>query len=92
MKQRKFENVLQDALKDPAFKQEWKASATQYKLIKTIISKRLKLNITQEQLARKAGLKQPSLARIESGSVMPSIKTLHRIASALGTKLEIEFA
>jgi ribosome-binding protein aMBF1 (putative translation factor) len=88
---RRFEDVLLDALKNPKFRQEWEASEAQYRVIKLIISERLKQDLSQRELARKAGIKQPSLARIESGSVIPSLHILGKLAKALGTQLEISF-
>lgn len=37
------------------------------------------------------GLKQPYLARVESGRQQPKLKTLERIARAAGSKLEVRF-
>jgi ribosome-binding protein aMBF1 (putative translation factor) len=88
---RRFEEVLRDALKNPEFRQEWETSEAQYRLIETLISERLKRDLSQRELAKKAGIKQPSLARIESGSVMPSLQVLAKLAKALGTKLQISF-
>ena len=39
--------------------------------------------IRQSELAERAGLKQPSLSRIENGQVAPRQATLERICSAL---------
>lgn len=88
---RRFEEVLRDALKNPAFQQEWEASEAQYRLIDLLIAERLKQDLSQRDLARRAGIKQPSLARIESGSVMPSLQVLARLAKGLGTHLTISF-
>ena len=91
IKHRKFERVLQDQLKDPEFRREWEASEAHYLIVSAIIGERVRRNLTQEQLAEKAGLKQPSLARVESGSVVPSLQILGKIAKALDSKLEIRF-
>lgn len=40
--------------------------------------------LTQEALARVASVSQSYIARVESGEVTPSIKTLERLAKALG--------
>lgn len=92
MKHRRFEVVLKEALKNPALKKEWDATEAQYRLVETIIEARLSNKLTQAELASKAGLKQSVLARVESGSVMPSLATVSKIATALGRQLEISFA
>lgn len=40
--------------------------------------------LTQAELAARLGVKQPVIARVESGKVMPDLRTVHRIAHALG--------
>ena len=59
-------------------------------IIFEIIKKRHELNITQRDLAKKTGIKQPMIARIERLSVMPRLDTLAIIASALDMKLVFE--
>ena len=48
---------------------------------------RLWSGLTQAQLAKKIGTKQPAIARIESGALVPSWKTLKGIARAIGTEI-----
>lgn len=43
--------------------------------------------ITQEELAEKLNTKQSSIARLENGSSLPSLRFLYRIAKALNTFL-----
>lgn len=47
---------------------------------------RLKQGLTQEQLAKKAGLDSNSLAKIERGESKPKVLTLTKIIKALGVK------
>lgn len=51
---------------------------------------RYKKKITQTQIAKKIGTKQPAISRIESGLFIPSIKVLYKIASKCGCKLIIK--
>jgi transcriptional regulator with XRE-family HTH domain len=48
---------------------------------------RLKFGLTQMELAKKIGTKQPSIARMESGAELPSLRILKKIADALKIKL-----
>ena len=43
--------------------------------------------ITQAELAKRLNTKQPSIARLENGSDLPSLKFLFKIAKSLGTYL-----
>lgn len=43
--------------------------------------------LTQEELAEKVGTKQPSIARLENGNSLPSLKFLYEIAQAVDTYL-----
>ena len=44
---------------------------------------RKRLGLTQEELARRAGVSQSLIARIESGSVDPRLSTLRKIVAAM---------
>jgi transcriptional regulator with XRE-family HTH domain len=50
---------------------------------------RILRGLTQEQLAELAGTKQPSIARLESGSSEPSVLFLRRVAKALNARIEV---
>ena len=54
-----------------------------------IKEKRLEKNLSQEELARKIGIDQSDLSKIEKGISNPSIKMINRIAKGLDTKLLI---
>ena len=48
---------------------------------------RLKKGLTQLDLAAACGFEESSIGRLENGKTNPTIKTLVKIATALGTKL-----
>ncbi len=49
---------------------------------------RLRAGLTQQELARRAGISQPSLARIEAGGVNPRLDTAMRLLRECGMGLE----
>jgi predicted transcriptional regulator len=49
----------------------------------SIKKKRVKLGLTQSELAERAGVSQPLIARIESGDVDPRLSTIRNIIAAL---------
>ena len=86
-----YEEGFNERLQDPKFRAIWEAEAPRRAVVSAIIGARIKYKLTQRQLAKKAGLEQPNLARIESGTVSPSLGTLGKIAEGLGKKLEVRF-
>ncbi len=58
-------------------------------IISAIIKRRQELNITQRELEKITGIKQPAIARIESLEVIPRIDTLLKILNPLGLKIKI---
>lgn len=56
-----------------------------------VIELRAKLGISQAQLAKKANVSQPLIARLEKGDLRrtPTFGTVHKILNALGYSVEI---
>jgi HTH-type transcriptional regulator/antitoxin HipB len=68
----------------------YEAARLRYELGKTVRERREELGLSQAELGKSAGLKQPAVARFEAGGTMPTIPVLERLAAALGMKLWIE--
>ncbi len=47
--------------------------------------------LSQGELAKLAGTKQPAIARLESGRVLPRLDLLYKIANAVGMRLDVRF-
>ena len=73
---------------------EYEAENLNLQIAALVHTLRTERGLTQEQLAKKAGFKQPFIARLEnpSSEKQPSIETLAKIASAVNKRLKIEFA
>lgn len=76
-------------LKDQKIKKAYEKLGPEFKLVEMIIQKRLKQGMTQADLAKRIGIKQPIISRLESGSYNPSMKFLRKVATALNSKLNI---
>lgn len=50
---------------------------------------RRRAGLTQRQLAARAGMPQPAIARIERGATSPRLDTLGRLLGAAGATLEV---
>src|SRR5205085_4673475 len=77
--------------KDPEYRDAYESLEEEFMLAGAVIDIRKRAGLTQEGLARKMGTTQPVVARLESGRVRPSMRTLERLAKATGSRLLISF-
>ncbi len=86
-----LEEHIAENMKDPAFKEAWHDLDPEFELLESFIKAREKAGITQAELARKIGTKQPALSRLERGAFKKTtVETLQKIADALDMKLVIK--
>lgn len=84
--------LLKERLKDREFKEEYDALEGEFLIAKEIIKMRIAANLTQKELAEKAGTSQSAIARIESGSYENlTLASLRKIGKVFGAKPEIHF-
>lgn len=83
--------VFAEWRKDSAYVAEYEALAEEFALAEAFIRARAQADLTQEQVALRMGTTQAVIARLESGRVKPSTRTLERFARATGTRLRIAF-
>ena len=76
---------------DPAFRAAYDALTDEFSLAGALIEARTQADMTQEQVASAMGTTQAVIARLESGRVLPSTRTLARFAKATHTRLRISF-
>jgi ribosome-binding protein aMBF1 (putative translation factor) len=77
--------------KDPTYVRAYDKLADEFALAETIIRARTAAGLTQQQLAQRMQTTQAVIARLESGRVKPSTRTLERLAAATGMRLRITF-
>jgi len=78
--------------KDPKYLAAYVALEGEFALASAMIKARAGADMTQEQVAQAMGTTQAVVARLESGKVLPSTRTLERFAKATRTRLRISFA
>jgi ribosome-binding protein aMBF1 (putative translation factor) len=78
--------------KDPRYVAAYDALEEEFTLASAMIKARADADMTQEQVAKAMGTTQAVVARLESGKVLPSTRTLKRFAKATRTRLRISFA
>ena len=79
-------------LRDPDVKAQYDAMAPEYLVARAIIGARAQCGQTQAELAERMGTQQSYIARLESGTTLPSMRTFFRVAEATGLQPEIGFA
>jgi DNA-binding XRE family transcriptional regulator len=84
-----FQRRLAEDLKDPEFKKEWDALELEYQIQAALMQARIDADMTQAELAKKSGVRQSNISRIESGAVLPRLDTLETLARAMGKRLQI---
>lgn len=84
-----FKEYKKQALKDPELKKAYDDLKPEYRLASSLIEARLEKNLTQEELAKKAGVTQNTITRLESGENNPTFATVNRVANALGKELKL---
>jgi ribosome-binding protein aMBF1 (putative translation factor) len=78
--------------KDPRYLAAYDALEEEFALASAMIKARADADMTQEQVAKAMGTTQAVVARLESGKILPSTRTLERFAKATRTRLRISFA
>ena len=77
--------------KDPKYVEAYDALEDEFALAAALIEARARAGLTQQQLADRMHTTQAVIARLESGRVKPSTRTLERLATATGMRLRISF-
>lgn len=83
------DEVMAELLKEPEFRKAYNELQPEYELKKAIVKARVEEGITQAELAKRMGVKQPAVARMETGPFDPRLTTLCKLAAALGVRFEI---
>ncbi len=86
-----FNDYLAQQLENPDFKEEYEALEPEFTIIQAIIDARKSCGITQKELSQKSGIAQGDISKLENGNANPSLRTLQRLAEAMGKTLKIEF-
>ena len=73
----------------PAAAEAYEQERLRFELAEAVRSRREELGWSQRQLAERAGMTQPGVARFEAGGTTPTIPVLERLAGALGLQLTV---
>ena len=85
-----FEEFEGELLKDPEIRKEYEDLKPKYEMIQSLIKRRNQLRMSQSQLARTVGTRQPAISRLERGEFNNvTLSTLIKVAHALDLDLDI---
>jgi DNA-binding XRE family transcriptional regulator len=88
MKEYPVSEHLKEELKDPYFKELYELGQQKMEVVKKIITYRIKHKLSQKQLAKKIGVSQQHISKIEN-SEFSSIETLEKVLLGIGMAVKI---
>ena len=83
--------LAEEEARSPGFLAAVDAEVDRRALARMVRQLRERLGLSQAELAARVGTKQPGIARVESGRVVPRLELLQKIAAASGRSLEVRF-
>ena len=85
-----FEEFEAKLLEKPEIRREYEALKPKYDMIRSLIARRSKLGISQTELARIIGTKQPAISRLEKGDYNTTLSTFFKVAEALDLDVSLK--
>jgi transcriptional regulator with XRE-family HTH domain len=86
-----YKEHRKELLKDKGVRREYENLLPEYELARSIIEQRIRNKMTQEDVAKKAGMPQSTISRIEGLTHgLPNLSTLKKIAQALDAQVVIK--
>jgi len=82
--------VLSQLRSDREFDRIWSESSFARQVAICVLQYRAKHGLTQADLAKRLGMQQPAIARLELGEYNPTFTTLQRLATQLGLRFEVD--
>ena len=86
-----FSDLKKQWMQDKDFVKAYQELELEHSISVRLIEARLSAKLTQEDIALRMGTKQSVIARLESGKVLPSLRTLSQYAKATGHYLDLQF-
>jgi len=76
-------------LRVPEFKAAYDALGPEFEIIATLVRARANAGLSQSEVAARMGTSQASIARLESGRLATTTRTIRRYAAATGHRVRI---
>ncbi len=75
-----------ELLAKPSIRAAYAAQAEEFALARELIAARTQAGLTQADVAERMGTTQSTVARLEGGKAVPSMRSLQRYAQAVGCR------
>ncbi|MBA2277796.1 MAG: helix-turn-helix domain-containing protein [Chloroflexia bacterium] len=85
-----FQEMLTEQLKDPDFREDWERTAIARAVAIQVIKFRAEQGLSQTALARRLGVSQSVVGRLELGEHEPKLSTLRRLTQVLGLRFSLD--
>lgn len=85
-----YDEFEAELLEKPEIRREYEALKPKYEIIRSLIERRSKLGISQTELARIIGTKQPAISRLEKGDYNTTLNTFFKVAGALDLDVSLK--
>lgn len=86
-----WKDYKKELLKNPKVRKEYEKLQPEFILVSSLIEARIMSKMTQEEVAKRAGIPQSTIARAEGLTHgIPKLSTLKKIADALDSRLVIK--
>lgn len=86
-----FKDYKKQQMQDTELGREYEVIQPEMDVIRAIVNARTSQNLTQNELAKRTGINQADISKLENGTRNPSINLLKRLAEGMGMNLKIEF-
>jgi transcriptional regulator with XRE-family HTH domain len=86
------EFVAEEQLSDPSFRAEWQRLAPAREFATTLLRYRAEHKLNQRELAKKLGVSQPRVVKLESGEHNPEVDTIIKAVKRLGIEFVLDVA
>lgn len=88
-----FEELLEkEKLTDPDFRAEWQRLAPARKFASALLRYRVQHDLSQRELAKRLGVSQPRVVKLESGEHNPELDTIINAVRRLGIEFCLDVA
>ena len=86
-----YDEYFAEQMNNEEFRKEYESLEPEFAIIHAIIDARQEAGLTQKELSDRTGIAQSDISKLENGNANPSIRTLKRLAEAMGKHLKISF-
>jgi len=82
--------LVAESMRNDEYRAEAERTRFAHEVAMRVIAYRVEHGISQAELGRRVGMRQPHIARLEAGDHEPSLTALARLSRALGIEFHID--